>query len=349
MSESLGFFWVDGFANQKDQMAEGRSVTPQYFQAMNIPLLTGRFFTEDDVSIPARPTIVNEQFAKKYFADRNPIGGRIRASTKRTIRWSTVVGVVADVRHLTLEEAPQPQMYSPDYEFGGAYVAVRSMRPASAVASEIRGTLKGIDPNLARSDVHTMADLMSEATARRRFQTSLLSVFAAIALFLALVGLYGLMAYSVNCRTHELGIRMALGAQRTDVTLLVLRKAGFLLGSGLAGGLVCTWIATRIIKAFLFGVDAHDPSYDFVGLRVACGLRLYCCADPGAARRVDRSDAGVCGQNKTMSSIEHSQSDNSFRTSLRDFYGGILNARQTTTGMSSKSYKRLCFFLRNST
>ena len=271
-SESLGFFWVDGFANEKDQMAEGRSVTPQYFQAMNIPLLAGRFFTEDDVSIPVRPKIVNEQFANKYFAGRNPIGGRIRAS--ETDPWSTVVGVVGDVRHLTLEEAPQPQMYSPDYELGGAYVAVRSKRPPAAIASEVRGILKGIDPNLARSEVHTMGDLMSEATARRRFQTSLLSVFAAIALFLALVGLYGLMAYSVNCRTRELGIRMALGAQRTDVTLLVLRKAGLLLGSGLAGGLVCTWIATRAVKAFLFGVDAHDPTTIFgvCALLAVCGF-----------------------------------------------------------------------------
>jgi predicted permease len=269
-SESLGFFWVDGFANQKDQMAEGRSVTPQYFQAMNIPLLAGRFFTEDDVSIPLRPTIVNEQFAKKYFAGRNPIGGRIKASEKDP--WRTVVGVVADVHHLTLEEAPQPQMYSPDYELGGAYVAVRSMRPPAAVASEVRGTLKGIDPNLARSEVHTMGDLVSEATARRRFQTSLLSVFAGIALFLALVGLYGLMAYSVNCRTRELGIRMALGAQRTDVTLLVLRKAGLLLGSGLAGGLACTWIATRAVKTFLFGVDAHDPAT----ILLVCVLLAVC-------------------------------------------------------------------------
>jgi predicted permease len=269
-SESLGFFWVDGFANQKDQMAEGRSVTPQYFRAMNIPLRAGRFFTEDDVSIPVRPTIVNERFAKKYFAGRNPIGGQVRGSEKDP--WRIVVGVVADVRNLAMEEAPQPQMYSPDYEFGGAYVAVRSMRPPAAVASEVRKTLKGIDPNLARSEVHTMGDLVSEATARRRFQTSLLSVFAAIALLLALVGLYGLMAYSVNCRTRELGIRMALGAQRADVTLLVLRKAGLLLGSGLAGGLVCTWIATRAVKAFLFGVDAHDPAT----ILLVCGLLVVC-------------------------------------------------------------------------
>jgi predicted permease len=270
--ESLGFFWVDGFANQKDQIAEGRSVTPQYFRAMNIPLVAGRFFTEDDASSPARPTIVNQQFANKYFAGRNPIGGRISTDEKDHSHWSTVIGVVADVRHLTLEEAPQPQMYSPGYEFDGAYIAVRSVRPPSAVASEMQRTLKSIDPNLARSEVHTMGDLMSAATARRRFQTTLLGVFAAVALLLALVGLYGLMAYSVSCQTRELGIRMALGAQRTDVTLLVLRKAGFLLGSGLALGLACTWMATRTIRAFLFGVDAHDPAT----ILLVCGLLAVC-------------------------------------------------------------------------
>jgi hypothetical protein len=101
-SESLGLFWVDGFANQKDQMAEWRSVTPQYFSAMNIPLIAGRSFTEDDVSSKSPPTIVNQQFAKVYFANRNPIGGRISTDDKHS-QWSTVVGLVADVRHTSLE------------------------------------------------------------------------------------------------------------------------------------------------------------------------------------------------------------------------------------------------------
>ncbi len=272
-SESTGFFWVDGFANQKDQMAEGRSVTPQYFRAMNIPLLAGRFFTEDDVSSAASPTIVNQQFAKLYFANRNPIGARISTDDNHA-KWSTVVGVVADVLHLTLEEAPQPQIYVPSYEFGGAYVAVRSALPPSTVASEIRSTLKGIDPNLPRADVLTMGDLMTAASARRRFQTSLLTVFAAIALLLAMVGLYGLMAYSVSCRTREFGVRMALGARRTDVMLLILRKAIFLLGLGLVSGFACSWIALRAIKAFLFGVGEHDPATILLVciLLAVCGL-----------------------------------------------------------------------------
>jgi putative ABC transport system permease protein len=270
-SESLGYIWVDGFANSKDQMAEGRGVTPQYFAAMSIPLIAGRYFTEDDDSKAERPIIINQRFAQLYFAHRNPLGGRIRQEDNQ---WSTVVGVVADVRHSSLEETPQPQMYGPNYDLNGAYIAVRSLLPRSTIASELRSTLKSLDPGLPFGDVRTMGDLISEATARRRFQTSLLTVFAAIALFLALVGLYGLMAYSVSRRTRELGIRMALGAQRTDVMLLVLRKAASLLGLGLVCGLACSWIATRAIKAFLFGVGERDPATIlFVCVLLAvCGL-----------------------------------------------------------------------------
>jgi ABC-type antimicrobial peptide transport system permease subunit len=130
----------------------------------------------------------------------------------------------------------------------------------SALVAEIRATLKNIDPGLGLADIRTMADLKSEASAQRRFQTTLLTVFAGMALFLAMVGLYGLMSYSVSRRSHELGIRMALGARRADVTRLIFKKAAFLLGLGLVSGLGCSWIATRTIKAFLFGVSAHDPA-----------------------------------------------------------------------------------------
>ncbi len=270
-SESLGYIWVDGFANSKDQMAEGRGVTPQYFAAMSIPLIAGRYFTEDDDSNAGKPIIINQRFVQVYFAHRNPLGGRIRQEDNH---WSTIVGVVADVRHSSLEETPQPQMYGPTYDLNGAYIAVRSLLPRSTVASELRSTLKSLDPGLPFGDVRTMGDLVSEATARRRFQTSLLTVFAAIALLLALVGLYGLMAYSVSRRTREMGIRMALGAQRTDVMLLVLNRAALLLGLGLVSGLACSWIATRAIKAFLFGVGEHDPATILLVciLLAVCGL-----------------------------------------------------------------------------
>jgi predicted permease len=259
-SESFGTFWVDGYADTKDELAQSHFVTPQYFSAMGIPLIAGRTFTDDDNSPTSNTVIVNQSFAKTYFANRNPIGGRISQDEHHT-QWKTVVGVIADVRHTSLEEAPVPQMYFPLFQdaFGNAYIAVRSIQPSSAVASEIRSTLHAIDPDLGLTDVHTMADLVSEASARRRFQTSLLTVFAAIALLLALVGLYGLMAYSISRRTREVGIRMALGAQRTDVMLIVLKKAAHLLALGLVSGLVASWFATRAIQAFLFGVGRHDP------------------------------------------------------------------------------------------
>ncbi len=257
-SESLGTFWVDGFANQKDQVVESRSITPQYFDAMQIPLLAGRYFTEGDDTVPAHPVIINEQFARTYFANRDPIGGQVSGDEKHA-QWSTVVGVVADVRHTSLEEDPQPQMYSPNYDSRESSLAVRSSLPPGTIANEIRLALKATDPDVTFSDVQTMGDLVSIASARRRFQTSLLTAFAVIALFLALVGLYGLMAFSANRRTREVGIRMALGAERFDVLFLILKNAAFLVGAGLFTGLASAWAAMRLLKSFLFGVSDHDP------------------------------------------------------------------------------------------
>jgi putative ABC transport system permease protein len=256
-SESISFLWVDGFPNQSYQQTEGRTVTPQYFAAMHIPLISGRYFTDADTE-GQKPTIINEQFARTYFPNRSPIEGRISTDEKHA-DWSTVVGVVADVRHTSLEEEPQPQMYNASYDFRDASIAVRSTLPSANVMNEIRTTLGSIDPNLAVTDIRTMGDLVSLASARRRFQTSLLTAFAAVALLLALVGLYGLMSFSVNRRTREVGIRMALGAQREDVLLLVLRNAGTLISAGLLAGLACAWMTARLLQSFLFGVKGHDP------------------------------------------------------------------------------------------
>ncbi len=257
-SESLGTFWVDGFANEKDQVVESRWITPRYFDAMQIPLFAGRYFTESDDVGPAHPVIINERFARAYFANRNPIGGRISGDETQA-QWSTVIGVVADVRHASLEEDPQPQIYAPTYNSRENSLAVRSSLPPAAMANEIRLALKATDPDVTFSDVQTMGDLVSFASARRRFQTSLLTAFAGIALLLALVGLYGLMAFSVKRRTREVGIRMALGAERRDVLFLIIRNAAALVFTGLVAGLVCTWIAIRTLKSFLFGVSEHDP------------------------------------------------------------------------------------------
>ena len=255
--ESVSFFSVDGFANRKDQLAEGRTVTPQYFSAMGTPLISGRYFRDEDAAPrPGHPVIVNQQFARLYFADRSAIGGRLREDDTKV--WNTVVGVVADVRHTSLEEEVQPQIYHASYDFAHATLVVRSSLPPSTVAAAMRAKLRAVNPLVVLDDFGAMGDLVSQASAGRRFQTSLLTVFAAIALFLAVVGLYGLMAYTVSRRTREVGIRMALGAQRADVLRLVLKKALALLAIGLVAGLVASWFATRAIQAFLFGVGRHD-------------------------------------------------------------------------------------------
>jgi putative ABC transport system permease protein len=256
-SEDLRMFAVDGYPNQKTQLAEAFWVTPNYFRAMRIPLIAGRLFTADEKP-GAQTIIINQSFARKYFAGRNPIGGRVSRQDDYT-RWATVVGVIGDVRHTSLEEPAKPQIYHSEMAFGGGYIAVRSSLPAKPLAATIRTILHSLDPNLAAGDIRTMGELESVASAQRRFQTSLLTIFAAIALFLALVGLYGLMAYSVSRRTREVGIRMALGAQRSDVLALVLKRAVLLLVLGLVSGLVASWFATRAIQAFLFGVGRHDP------------------------------------------------------------------------------------------
>jgi predicted permease len=268
-AESISMVQMDGFPNRKQQDAEARSITPDYFRAMGIPLVAGRFFSDDDIASGAHVAIVNQRFAQIYFANRNPIGGRISGDGQH---WNSVVGVVADVRHTNLEETPQPQIYNPNYEFGSAYIAVRSTLPASTVANEVRPAVRALDPDVAVANIRTMGELESEASARRRFQTTLLTVFAGVALLLALAGIYGLMSYSVSRREREVGIRMALGAQRADVMLMVIKNAAGLMFLGVAAGLGCAWFAARAMRAFLFEVGDHDPAT----LVIVCVLLAVC-------------------------------------------------------------------------
>jgi len=295
-SEGLTFTRVEGQTNRKDELIETRSVTPGYLEAMQIPVIAGRAFTQAD-NDSSKTAIVNEAFVRSYFGNRSPLGAHISTDDKHE-KWATIVGVIGDVRHTSLEEDPQPQVYVPDarMDFSGAYLAVRSTLPPETTEAEIRAVAQELGPEVAVSSLGTMGDMISQASARRRFQTSLLTAFAGIALLLALVGLYGLMAYSVNRRTREVGIRMALGAQRGDVLLMVLKNAGLLLGIGVALGLACAWMATRAIRSFLFGVSAHDPLtiVSVSALLMLCGLlaafvpaRRAASMDPTQALRTE--------------------------------------------------------------
>jgi predicted permease len=263
--ESLAVLFVDGYPNTERQLVEERGITQGYLSAMQTPLLQGRDFSDEDVSGHRLVAVVNEAFAKKYFANEDAIGRRIRAGHDESDPWVTVVGVAKDVRYMSLEAAAIPQVYRLFWQVEwnesnivGAYVAVRSTLPQDAVVAEIGSAVKGIDPSLAVADVHAMSDLVSLATARRRFQTTLLTVFSGTAMLLAMVGVYGLLAYSVRQRTGEIGIRVALGSSKSGVVRLILREGLTLLGVGLVIGMAAALICTRLLTGFLYGVPAVD-------------------------------------------------------------------------------------------
>jgi predicted permease len=261
-SESFITLWVDGYPNHDRQLVEARAVTSGYLSAMQTPLLKGRNFTPDEDSPAQHPlAIVNQTFVNKFFAGKDPIGQRLR--TGPDLPWSTVIGVVQDIRNVSLETAAVPQIFVPFISSypppNGTDVAVRSSLPQTAIFSSIRAAVRSIDPSLAISGIHVMDDFATRATAPRRFQTTLLTLFSAIALFLAVVGVYGLLAYSVRQRTGEIGLRMALGSTRVGIARLILREGLSLLLTGLCLGMAAAIAFARLLRGFLYEVPALDP------------------------------------------------------------------------------------------
>jgi predicted permease len=300
-SESMSYLTVEGYANEKNQLVDSRLATENYFDAMGTPLLTGRFFTAGDGAkgSPA-VVIVNEAFAKAYFRGRSAIGGHLClcypfASGNVTAsgvnhNWSTVIGIVENTRHSNLEDAPPPQVYSPFWQNGqglqGAYIAIRTSLPPAQIIPPIRSSVRTIDPALAVADLQTMDQRVSEASALRRFQTSLFAVFAAIALFLAAIGLYGVMAYSVKQRTSEIGIRLALGAQPSHVLKLIVGQGMMLTLLGIFVGVAGAFGLTRLLSSLLYGIAPSDPATFVIVSVVLLAVSLLACYVP--ARRAMR-------------------------------------------------------------
>ncbi|HXB70124.1 MAG TPA: ABC transporter permease [Candidatus Acidoferrales bacterium] len=283
--ESISLIEVEGNPFDEKTSFESRSVTPRYFAAMGIPLLAGRAFDDGDAAGRTPVIIVSRSFERRYFPGRTALGKRVHATG-----WRTIVGVVADVRMRELDTTPPMQFYSPLWQTptGSAVVVVRGTLPLERTASALRGLVRNMDAALAVADVRTMEQLISEASAERRFQTLVLTVFGGISLFLSLLGLYALMAYSVQRRTAEIGIRMALGAQPSAVMGLVLRQGATLWLGGIALGFVCAWSVTRWMRSLLFEVQPTDP-LTFVGVAALfCAVAAMACYVP--ARRATRVD-----------------------------------------------------------
>jgi len=264
-TKGVGTFWVENYPNQEGQMADGGSVTPAYFSAMGVPLIKGRAFAANDAFASPTAAIVNQAFAKKYFAGLDPIGKKILpgnpvVSSQASRNPRIVVGVVADMRDWSVESPPQPQLFLPLRDPSDAYIVIQSTLPRKDVVQSATSVLHHIDPNLAFSKVNTMRELVSEASARRRFQTVLLSIFAVMATTLALIGFYGLLAYTANRRGPEMGIRIALGASRGDILGLFLGQGLRIVAVGLVLGLGAAFALTRFLASSLYEVRTWDPA-----------------------------------------------------------------------------------------
>jgi predicted permease len=264
-NQGMGSFWVEGYANQKGQLVDGASATSGYFSAMGVPVIEGRSFSDDNPSPHPKETVIDQAFAKKYFAGRDPIGKHVWTDQPDHLAAQdksglTVAGVVGDIRDFKLEQPASPQLFVPmNDDPANAYVVVRSLLPAKDMAAAAAAILHRIDPSLGFTQVRTMREVVSDSTARRRFQTMVLTIFSAIAFALALVGLYGLITYSVRASRPEMGVRIALGASRGHVMRRVVRHGLELVTLGLFVGLIMALVLTRLLASSLYGVTALDP------------------------------------------------------------------------------------------
>jgi putative ABC transport system permease protein len=271
-NENISGFIVEGMARPALDGKSGgmplgdrREATPGYFEAMGIRLQSGRLFRDGDGdgngNGSPRVAVVDETLARTYWPGADPIGKRIHRGDfgDKDPKWITVVGVVGNVRNSGLHVEPRPQLYLPHVQSRQMSIAVRTQGDPERLIKPVSEAIHAIDPDQPVSEIMTMDQMIDRSLAGRRFNLVLLGLFAGLAVVLAAVGIYGVMSYQVAQRTREMGLRMALGAQRGAVLALVVREAGLLSLTGLGAGLVLSLLATRVMASLLFGVGATDP------------------------------------------------------------------------------------------
>ncbi|HVF58071.1 MAG TPA: ABC transporter permease [Pyrinomonadaceae bacterium] len=269
--------------------ANARTSSPGYFQTMRIPLLKGRDFSEHDTADSPRVVVVNETMARKYWPGEDPIGKRLLDPNNRTPP-AEVIGVVGDVKHFGLDDKAEEYIYTSSIQTPGnsMFLVVRAATDPSGITPLMRKEVQGLDKELPVFDVKPMSQRIIESTASRRLVMFLLGIFAGVALILASVGIYGVMAYAVTQRTHEIGIRMALGARRADILKLVVRQGMLLVVLGVTLGLLVSFAVTRFMTGLLFGVTANDPAtLAGVSLLLAAIAFIACLIPARRATKVD--------------------------------------------------------------
>jgi len=294
ISEGQFFLTFEGQGIQSDQPAavERSSVTPNYFHLLGISLLRGRLFDESDDDKAPQVAVINEAFARTYWPNQDPLGRRFKRN-RADSPWITVVGVIANARTESLSQAEVPQIYLSLYQSASRRLAIflRGHMDAAAIPEEVREQVQAVDPMLPISGSQTLNETVSGSLAERRFSMEMIALFALTALLLAGLGIYGVISYIVGERTHEIGIRIALGAQRKNILQMVLRQGLGLAIAGAAAGLVGALVVSHLMAGLLYGVRPTDPvTFSSVTL-LLLGVALLACYIP--ARRAIRVDTLV--------------------------------------------------------
>jgi putative ABC transport system permease protein len=263
-----------------------RRVNTEYFRAMRIPLLRGRNFTEQEVAKSAKVVVISDLLAKRVFPNEDPIGHRLVMGMSGLP--FEIIGVVGDIRHSALENSPAPAMYMPTQDGPSTNLVIRAQGDLSNLAAAVRREVKAIDPDQPVAAVKTMDEWLTTSVSAPRYRTSLLGLFALVALILASTGIYGVMSYSVAQRTHEIGVRMALGAGRFHVLRLVVRQGMGLVGIGVVLGLIGAVALTRVMSSLLFEVTPKDPLTFTAVAAFLTLVALVACYIP--ARRATKVD-----------------------------------------------------------
>src|SRR5216117_3811537 len=269
-------FQIEGHAQPEPNEEAFRRVSADYFSALGIRLIKGRYFNDRDSENAPKVAVINLAMARKYWGKQDALGTRIRIAGA----WRTIVGIIGNVRHSNLEKEPNPEIYAPSIQaekIFGSTLVVRTTGDPLGMVGAVKREIQALDPNYFADDIRTMKKVLSNSEAERQLVVLLMSFFAALALILAATGIFGVISYSVSQRTREIGIRMALGAQRSDVVSLVLREGLTVVGCGITLGLAAALVVTRFLSSQLFGVTTTDPiTFVAIALLLAAVALVAC-------------------------------------------------------------------------